>query len=360
MARFTLSVACGGRSVDVDRANTNGGSGGTTSVDRSTRTVVDASVDEFWADDTRLYWQTHASSLQGCLQNDCSHTTVSYGTNGTYSFAIGDEDVYWVAAGVNETLFYTCPKTGCSGSARTVLRDPNGVPQTLSADGDYFYWSSAFDIYRCPSAGCGATPEVVAANHTIGAPLTFQDENAYWPIPTSSDSGDAGAAGSGAPSGVLYAPKDGSAPVKVLSLREDSDSSQSPNTNYYSYNSFAFDSQRVYWIDASARILSCPLEGCPEPGTVELASSSANRFRLSVDSVGLYWFEMAPSINVAGVCGNGGALHFCAFDQCAAGESTVLANAVYEYALGGPYVYFTKQMDDCNQGAIQRMPKPTP
>ncbi len=360
---LALGAACGGRSVNVDRANPSDGTGGTTSVDRSPNTILTERINQFWVDDTRLYWQTQEGSLQSCLQSDCSHSTISYGTTAG-TFAVGRNDVYWVPRGLSQLLIYTCPKAGCSGNPTTVLHDPNGVPQTLSADGDYFYWSSAFDIYRCPVSGCGPTPEVVASGHTIGAPLTFEGDNAYWPIPETlaeAETGAAGAAGnSGEPDGVLYAPKNGSAPVKVLRFPADKESATGANGGFSSYHSYAFDSQRVYWFDGSGRILSCPLEGCSETGAVQLGSSSTNsRFMLSVDNAGLYWFEMMPFNNVAGICGNGGSLRFCTLDQCAAGEATVLADAVFAYALSDRDVYFTKQADDCNQGPIQRMPKPT-
>ena len=348
---LVFGMACGGRSVDLDRPAMPAGSAGAANVKPAPKTVLAERVYQFWVDDERLYWTAYLSSLKGCLTSDCEHTRLNYGTPWGAGVTIGAHDVYWLPETL-PTEVLTCPRSGCVGSPRTFLHDPNNAAGVAQADGDYFYWHSSFDIYRCPSSGCAATPEVVAADETAEA-FTFQGDYVYWVkyLP-----GDGGAGPTDEQ--ILRAPKNGSAPPQVI-LPPPGNSATSMSATFSTTDSnYATDPRRIYWIDSRDHILSCPLEGCGDSVPAQLVASSVQMAQLSVDESGLYWTE--PMLLSSGHVG--GSLHFCAFANCASGESTVVIDKpIYEYLLNGPFIYWTQVPDDDTgyPTTIQRIAKPS-
>jgi hypothetical protein len=275
--------------------------------------------------------------LKGCLKDDCEHTLLTYATPWA-AVTVGADDLYWLSNSVM-TAVLTCPNTGCVGAPRTLFRDPNAISQIASADGDYYYWSSSFDIYRCPSGGCAATPEVVARGETAAGYLIFQGAYAYWSEDIPSDAGS-----QTNDVRVMRAPKDGSAAPQQILRPENS------------VGDFAVNSKNIYWFDSQMHILSCPLEGCGDSAPAELVSTDEQKFSLHADESGLYWLVM---VHAGGYFG--GALHFCAFDRCPMGESiTVIDKQVNEYAFNGPFVYWTPVSPTGAAGeTIERVAKPS-
>jgi hypothetical protein len=342
-------AACGGRSVDLDRPIVPSGTGGTASVDLSPKTVLDERIYEFWVDDVRLYWYAYLSSVESCILSDCDNTKISYGTPWD-GITIGRNDVYWIPQD-QQTIVASCPSAGCAGAPRTFLHDPNGVAVDDGADGDYFYWSSAYDIYRCPSTGCAATPEVVAAGETADGTFQFQGDYAYWESSKPDTTSDGGT-----DIRVLRAPKDGSTSAEQILPTKSSELSGQMGVQSGGSVNFALDPQSIYWIDASAHILSCPLAGCGDSPPTQWVGSGDQKSTLQVDDVGLYWLE--PSIGSIGEQ----VLRFCAFAKCSSGDSVaVIDKSVYQYELNGPFIYWGEPSADTGYPrSIQRIAKPAP
>ncbi|HWZ90358.1 MAG TPA: hypothetical protein VNW92_15955, partial [Polyangiaceae bacterium] len=209
-------------------------------------------------------------------------------------------------------------------------------------------------IYRCPSAGCAATPELVAADETAQGSFAFQGNYVFWQKVLQGDAGEAST-----DIRILRAPKNGSAlPEQVLPPKEGTLSDQ-PGVGPYGLQ-FALDSHNVYWIDSSAHILSCPLEGCGDSIPTELVSSDDQKAELQVDDAGLYWTE-ANGVVPPGR--ESRALRFCAFARCAVGESIVLIDKpIYQYELNGQFIYWAEiPADDIGYPrTIERLAKPAP
>jgi len=353
---LVCASACGGRSVDLDRQMTTNTSGDAAGVTLPPKTVLDERVYSFWVDDSRLYWQAYLGAVKSCIKEDCEHTRVSYGTPWS-GVAIGGHDVYWIPDAPLQSVVFSCPSSGCSGEPRTFLHDPNNVAVTDGADGDYFYWNSAFDIYRCPSTGCAATPELVAADeivsNTFGATFTFQGEYVYWPKVRSAD--DQGVL----EIQILRAPKNGSTPPEHV--LPPSGSAVTTQAGFPTFGpAFAVGSKNIYWVDSDAHILSCPVEGCGDSIPNELVSGSDLKSDLRVDDAGLYWTEANGAVSPGRVSQ---ALHFCAFARCALGDSTVVIDKpVFQYELNGQFIYWAETADDDigYPRRVERIPKPAP
>jgi len=77
--------------------------------------------------------------------------------------------VFWVTRG----SLRSCPRTGCSGGTANVestgLTDPRAL--TVDSKGVTFTDHGAGRVLRCPLAGCGSAPTVLAAQTPTAAPL---------------------------------------------------------------------------------------------------------------------------------------------------------------------------------------------
>lgn len=345
IALFVLLGGCGGRSVDLDHHVDLGGGGQPASesepIDHTPRTILPESVYLFWVDDTRLYWIVFGEpTLRSCLKNDCATTTTSYGSVWGYGVAIGRNDVFWGPID-SPTSIVTCPKTGCVSAPRLLFQDPSYVAiRVIAADADYFYWSSAFDIYRCPSAGCAATPEVVAADETTDSDFGFQGDSVFWRETTVDEHG-------GTLSAVVRAaPKDGSRPPRTV---------LGPNEAPRLEPGFALDATRIYWVDDTERVMTCPLQGCGGVPPTVLVTGDLRKSSLQVDGSGLFWLEASPTDGF-----NSQALHYCAFaDGASQLSSTVLEGPIPAYTMDDRYLYWGKRSADSGYPtSIRRSPKP--
>jgi len=291
----------------------------------------------FWVDDTRLYWQTESQWLRSCLHEDCDHTTISYG-RALGLVGIGENVIFWSTWGGGGVS--SCPKTGCENGALTwVVRDPNG--QASAVSGDYYYWSSAFDIFRCPSAGCGEIPEVVARGESPWD-LKLAGSRVYW------SNIRAAADGVSELSDIRSAPQDGSeGPTTIATIS-------------YSYVDFAVDTRNLYWIDQSFQVVSCPLETCQSQSPTPLTSNQP-KWGLTVDASGLYWLDRSGGTDVVMHCPLGG----CSSEPQALTTGHVLGtwSYGYPYALDSTYLYWQERRgktgDTLDTRSVRRMRKPT-
>jgi hypothetical protein len=287
--------------------------------------VIPGEIDAFWLDDARLYWIHHSDTLQSCQKDDCSRTIITYG-KAVGTVALGADRIYWQSNALSPTAtstLVTCPKTGCAAAPGIVFQAPITIPNSLSGDGDYVYWSQAGEIRRCASAGCGATPEVVATDTTPG-PLTFLGSDAYWVSRLLDDSNGLPLA----PAQIRRAPKDGSeAPFTVVA-----DLGKSRSVSFAPPASVATDGASVFWVGDSNHVVSCPISGCGDTSPAQVVTSNDGKTGLQVDTIGIYWQQLD--------LGGKSSVHFCPLTGCGAISTTVTANNVYAFALDDSYVYW--------------------
>jgi hypothetical protein len=315
-----------------------GGSGVGAAADRKEKTIVPESIYWFWVDDQRIYWTVYLElTLRSCLKSDCAHTTLAYGKVwDQIVLALGTNDLYWIPRD-SPTSVVTCPKAGCRGAPRTFFQDPHAVTAQMAGDGDYLYWNSSFDIYRCPSGGCAATPEVVAANDSVASNIAMHGDHAYWQRPAASAPADA-------PRVIVRVPKPGTEPPEtVLSLTGFREHENAP---------FVLGRESIYWIEPSGHVRSCPLAGCGDSSPTEHVTSGEPKHSLQVDDTGLYWLE-TNSLGLA-------FLHFCEFERCASNESIVVTDKpTYRFVLDDDFVYFGEHhADGSYPRGISRIGKP--
>ena len=336
-------MGCGGKSLVLDGSpqSTPTQDAGPVPVAR-----IPDRVRNFRADDTRLYWSTQSYKVQGCVFEDCEHTTVSYGTTEYGVLALGAHDLFWTSK-TSTTAVLSCSKAGCDGPPRKVIQDTYLNPTELNADGDYFYWPSEFDTYRCPPSGCGDIPETVANESSSGA-LQFAGDSVYWAHLTYQ--------GTQLQSPVLIrrARKDGSQPpTTVLSF------TVTPTGE--GFGGFAVDSTTMYWLDELSHVQSCLIDSCQTAPATTLVSTDTSKRYLQVDELGLYWTESNySSIEVA--------VKFCALAGCPSGPQTLIEAPVgYSdppFCLSSNYVYWQPPVqvgDGYTSGPeVRRIRKPMP
>jgi len=153
--------------------------------------------------------------------------------------------------------------------------DGNVEQLTIDADRDYFYWSSAVDIYRCPVNGCGAVPELVAsdARGRFNAYFRVDKTHAYW-----LDS-----------AGILSAPVDGSEKPKLLvPLAEQ--------------RAVAVSDDYLYWTTES-QVFRCSTAGCGASPPALLVNNESDIRAIKIDDDTMYWLA-------------GNTIHSCQLPSC--------------------------------------------
>ena len=354
-------LACGGHSIDLDRAGHDSSAAGASGGTNLSELRPSLPISNFWVDDTRVYWaDLPESQLHSCVYDNCRATEISYRVTAYSPFlTLSEQHIFFTSvfnvnagATTQESMLSRCSKQGCAAGAELFVKD--GATRA-AADANYLYWSSTFDIYRCPLTGCAEVPETVAKGHTSEGTLVVRDSHAYWfasdyPHPDSAD-----------PVKYLYrAPVDGSAPPTVLNPRQAAASRLD-----FDEPTLAVGENRVYWIQNATQIVSCPLAGCGDSSPVTLVSSDTEKEKLWVDSAGIYWLDSA----FHGISGMSvpGEIRFCPLAGCPAGEEprALTSKTVRRFQLDSRYVYWTVpediSVDDWFgvERAIYRALKPT-
>ena len=269
------------------------------------RLILNQQVDWLVVDESRLYWLTEPAGISGCMKEQCGETVLRYSPDATSFPAIGKDHVYWYAPTVSTSTggAVSCPKTGCTDVPFAL-----GAPYFRSAaDGDFLYFQYANGIARCSYAGCGDEPQLVVQNETFRAdqikPIRFQGAYAYWL--------DASA--------VRRALKDGgSGPAQTLAVGP-------------AKGVFDVSSRGVFWLDASERILSCPLTGCGDQSPTVVYANASPKGYLRADDLGVYWKE-------------DDAVHFCAAEGCTTPQVLTTSNVI-GFDIDDRFVYWNHTAD---------------
>ncbi|HEY2404624.1 MAG TPA: hypothetical protein VGI10_01405 [Polyangiaceae bacterium] len=322
-----LIEACSSKMIDLDHPDND--------PRLSDPTIINtvSSVKQLWVDDTRLYWLTPGaldedSALFGCLKDDCARSVSLYArsvardnTPSYQGVGIGSERVFWWGSSPQYTL-YSCPKAGCPELGKIYRAERY---DRLVADQDQAYWASATALLRCDSAGCGATPTVVADAQPSIATFVVAGSDAIWYEVISSE--------------IRRAPKDGSQPPTTLVQLGSAD------TVTY----LAADSDNVYWLDGSQQnAFRCALAGC-SAGPTLISSGTEYKQGLVASGYSVYWLEGTWSAPAVRSCQNTG---------CSGAPVFLTPAKVQAYALDSQYVYWTEFDQSLQYGRyIHRAPR---
>ena len=340
---LSCAPGCAGHAIDLDSSAPPAGSGASAGVAPEI-TQLHSPVQDFWADDARVYWTLpppgSASPTYGCVFSQCATTLVTYATQSLapsdWMLPLGD-DIFF---NPGESMVVRCPKTGCVGAPTQVLRDIGSW--SIDSDGTYLYWQSLIDIYRCPVADCGDIPELVA-RRVRAEDLHVQGSHVFW---TTRDDPNAW---------LLSAPVDGSELPSVIVSHDASGAPPAVEDAGQSYG-FTLDSQRVYWIDTDSQVRACSLSGC-QLGEPTIVPTDADwKGGLVADASGLYFFGAYQVVR------------YCPSAGCATGSApkAISTPGTQQFRLTPSYVYWgagqatnsSGESDRAAQWLIYRTPKP--
>lgn len=304
--------ACSGHVVELEHSGSGGAAAGIDSI--VLEHSSDPIVSRLSVDESRLYWSTFGGKVQSCDKTNCPNTLRTYASHAqladhsnivTRVSAAGGR-VVWAGEDPDDTIL-SCPISGCEAAPSRIFRDSRGISGLL-ADADYVYWASSIDLYRCQASGCETTPELVAPGKVSS--LQVSGNSAYWASyePCVTDcSGPriytAPKDGSGTPRVLLPAVADAFAftlnaqalfwqdrdgqllscpladcngkPTLVL------DGDTSPKVDLFA------DETRLYWRNEANLVQTCAIANCI-PQTI--SSAAAQSF--AVDSESVYWTDV--------------------------------------------------------------------
>jgi hypothetical protein len=359
---FASASACGGNAIELERQpRLDPSVAGASGAIASDSAQVDHRIASLIADDSSVYWVADfktSSKVQGCTFERCGATVSTY-VDASSSIVATTSDLFFSsqpamdAVGVERQTILRCAKAGCNGAPTEFVHDPDGGSEytgvAFNADADAFYWASKFDIYRCPSSGCGEVPERVAARSgddpSLAGPkgfggitvdLLLSEESVYWVV--SADD-----------LAIYSAAKDGS--------REAARVATLPQPDW----GIAVDGQRLYWVDTSHHIVSCPLAHCTDSPPTALVTTETRKTDLRVDERGIYWLDTgydSPRTESA--------INFCSLSGCAPDSAPRILSSkrVESYTSSPSYVFWTESptsaSSDGGVSTIYRVPKPAP
>jgi len=210
-------------------------------------------------------------------------TVVLFGeANMPAGIAVAGGDVYWADHGDGKIM--KCPVAGCGG-APTVVASGQGGVFGVAVDSVNVYWTNDGDndVMRCALTGCNGAPTLVAS-----AP-----QGLNWPFELAVDSAN------------LY----WSEGASVVACAKSGCGGQ-PTVLAASPNPFAIatSSTAVFWmnagtVNADGTLMTCVSAGCGGSAT-SLASGQNDKLDLAADETNVYWGNCTD--NTLRTCGVGG------------------------------------------------------
>ena len=270
---------------------------------------------------------------------------VASGQQAPVAVAVDGVNVYWMNLGTNATTdpkapmgwtggqILKCPVAGCGGApvvlASNMAQGPSTeAPAPFASDGASVYWSADWTvdggpaIAKCGVAGCGNQPELIGPQGAQG--LAVFQGSFYW-TEFSAELYACPIAGCGSSEVTLWSA--GYSPCDV---------------------GVAVDASGIYWVaDGPDTLFSCPLGGCVGAPTPLMAGSAdvADSRQLALDANNVYFTDGNPE--------QLGMILACAKSGCGA-TPTVLASgldAPTAIATDGINVYWTETGPDVVAGA---------
>ena len=260
------------------------------------------------------------------------------------AIAVDGVNVYWMNLGTNATTdakapmgwtggqVLKCPVAGCGGApvvlASNMAQGPStGAPAPFATDGESVYWSVDWTdggprIVKCGVAGCGNQPTVIGPQGAQG--LAVFQGTFYW-TKFAAELYACPTGGCGSSAATLWSA--GYSPCDV---------------------GVAVDASGIYWVaDAPDTLFSCPLGGCGGAPTALMAGSAdvADSRQVALDANNVYFTDGNPL--------GFGMVLACAKTGCGSAP-TVLASgldAPIAIATDGVNVYWTETGPDYVAGA---------
>jgi hypothetical protein len=211
----------------------------------------------------------------------------------------------------------TCPAGGATIAANQV--NPDGVSVSTT---ETFFALGAGSVYRCPLAGCGATPTPVLTSSFQLRGIALDATNVYIADYYSNE--------------LKSCPKTGCVPLTTAtSVAKNVAGAYSLAVSGTTLFAAGLGSIGGGFADGS--IVSCPVTGCGATPTV-IASSQQSPADLAVDTTNVYW--------TTGSQGGASGVATCPLTGCPPKGPRVLAkglNKAWGIALDDKAIYFTEQ-----------------
>ena len=247
-------------------------------------------------DGTNVYWSDAGDALSvatglsaqllKCSVGGCENAPLAIGAFDAWAIAVNSNSIYWTTNDPNssEGPVFTCPSVGCDSTPTALWSSGMSPGSGIALDANNVYWSTTFEVMKCPLGGCGGSPTVLvssAAGLTNLGAIALDADNIYFIGTNYND----------ALSRILVCAKTGCADMPTtLATAID------PITPFVA---IVTDGTSVYWTTSSSKsvtgqVYKCRVSGCAK--TLEVIASGLNHpGGIAVDARNLYWTDLATS-----------------------------------------------------------------
>jgi hypothetical protein len=147
-------------------------------------------------DGTYLYWVNVSTvvgkvfgALYQCVPSECAGTLTELARTSGFPFvvAVDGSYVYWIDSGLNEVL--RCSLPSCGGTPEIFAKISGAPPDEpvyfsgLALYADDVYWTAGVadgGVFTCPKSGCSGGAKTVASNQDDPAFVAVDDSGVYW------------------------------------------------------------------------------------------------------------------------------------------------------------------------------------
>jgi hypothetical protein len=303
-----------------------------------------------------------------CTAGKCQPVELTRGPAGATGIALDTTDVYWTSITANSV--HKVSKNG--GTAATLAQAANGVdaPYGIFVEGGFVYWvnSALFTgtVMRCPVAGCGAAPQMVAYNVNEPTDLVVDGTNVYF---TESDGTRIARAPKGGTSdgGVAVYPNTSSKPIHIALdgdhlfwIDDGSGDVQRVSIDGGNYidlgangldgRGITVDQNNVYWVNLAGNVSRRAKDGGGT--TTTLAAGEGNPLDIVVDGTNAYWVKVVFPND--GGLDLDGSIRTCTLSSCTGSDLATGQKHPRSIAMDANAIYWVNYAD----GSVMKLAKP--